>query len=72
MYCHEIGHAENKVDDNNAILKRMEARQNSSDNETTLRNKLLAFKIIVAVFIAVFFAFGVAFFYQDNKIEHLK
>ena len=68
----EIGHTENKVDDNNAILKRMEARQNSSDNETTLRNKLLAFKIIVVVFIAVFFVFGVAFFYQDNKIEHLK
>lgn len=68
----EIGHTENTVDGNNAILKRMEARQNSSDNETTLRNKLLAFKIIVAVFIAVFFAFGIAFFYQDNKIEHLK
>lgn len=60
------------VEDNNTILKRMEARQNRSDNETTLRNKLLALKIIVAVFIAVFFAFGVAFFYQDNKIEHLK
>lgn len=68
----EIGHTENTVDDNNAILKRMEARQNRADNETTLCNKLLAFKIIVAVFIAVFFAFGVAFFYQDNKIEHLK
>ena len=68
----EIGHTENTVDDNNAILKRMEAQQNSSDNETTLHNKLLAFKIIVAVFIAVFFAFGVAFFYQDNKIERLK
>ena len=68
----EIGHTENTVDDNNAILKRMEAWQNRSDNETTLRNKLLAFKIIVAVFIAVFFAFGVAFFHQDNKIEHLK
>lgn len=68
----EIGHTENTVDDNNAILKRMEARQNRADNETTLRNKLLAFKIIVAVFIAVFFGFGVAFFHQDNKIEHLK
>lgn len=68
----EIGHMENTVDDNNAILKRMEALQNRSDNETTLRNKLLAFKIMVAVYTAVFIAFGVAFFLQDNKIEHLK
>lgn len=68
----EIGHTENTVDDNNAILKRMEARQNSSDNETTLRNKLLAFKIVIAVYTAVFFAFGVALLLQDNKIEHLK
>lgn len=50
----------------------MEARQNSSDNETTLRNKLFAFKIVVAVFIVVFIVFGMAFFHQDNKIEHLK
>lgn len=68
----EIGHTENMVDDNNAILKRMEARQNRADNETTLRNKLLAFKIVVAVFTVVFIAFGVVFFFQGNKIEHLK
>lgn len=68
----EIDHTENTIDDNNAILKRMEARQNRANNETTLRNKLLALKIIVAVFIAIFFAFGVALFHQDNKIEHLK
>lgn len=68
----EIGHTENMVDDNNAILKRMEAQQNRSDNETTLRNKLLAFKIVIAEYTAVFFAFGVAFLLQDNKIEHLK
>lgn len=68
----EIGHTENTVDDNNAILKRMEARQNSSDNETTLRNKLFAFKIMVTAYTAVLIGFGVAFFYQDNKIEHLK
>ena len=68
----EIGHTENTVDDNNAILKRMEARQNRADNETTLRNKLFAFKIVVAVFIVVFIVFGMAFFHQDNKIEHLK
>lgn len=68
----EIGHTENMVADNNTILKRMEARQNSSDNETTLRNKLLAFKILVIAYSAVLIGFGVAFFYQDNKIEHLK
>lgn len=49
----------------------MEARQNSSDNETTLRNKLLAFKIIVAVFIAVFFAFGVALFHRKHTVSHV-
>ena len=68
----EIGHTENTVDDNKAILKRMEARQNRADNETTLRNKLLAFKIMVTAYTAVLIGFGVAFFYQDNKIEHLK
>ena len=68
----EISHTEKTVDDNNAILKRMEARQNRADNETTLRNKLLAFKIMVTAYTAVLIGFGVAFFYQDNKIEHLK
>lgn len=68
----EIGNMENTVTGNNAILKRMEVWQNSSDNETTLRNKLLAFKILVIVYSAVLIGFGVAFFYQDNKIEHLK
>lgn len=68
----EIGNMENTVTGNNAILKRMEVWQNSSDNETTLRNKLFAFKIVVAVFIVVFIVFGMAFFHQDNKIEHLK
>ena len=68
----EIGNMENTVTGNNAILKRMEVWQNSSDNETTLRNKLFAFKIVVAVFIDVFIVFGMAFFHQDNKIEHLK
>lgn len=68
----EIGNMENTVTGNNAILKRMEVWQNSSDNETTLRNKLLAFKILVIAYSAVLIGFGVAFFYQDNKIEHLK
>lgn len=68
----EIGNMENTVTGNNAILKRMEVWQNSSDNETTLRNKLFTLKIVVAVLAVVFIAFGVAFFYQDNKIEHLK
>lgn len=68
----EIGNMENTVTGNNAILKRMEVWQNSSDNETRLRNKLFAFKIVVAVFIVVFIVFGMAFFHQDNKIEHLK
>lgn len=68
----EIGNMENTVTGNNAILKRMEVWQNSSDNETTLRNKLFAFKIVVAVFIVVFIVFDMAFFHQDNKIEHLK
>ena len=68
----EIGNMENTVTGNNAILKRMESRRNSSGNETTLRNKLFTLKIVVAVLAVVFIAFGVAFFYQDNKIEHLK
>lgn len=68
----EIEHTENLVTDNNTILKRMEVRQNSAENETTLRNKLLAFKIMVAAYTAVFIGFGVAFLHQDNKIEHLK
>lgn len=68
----EIGNMENTVTGNNAILKRMESRRNSSDNETTLRNKLFAFKIVVAVFTVVFIVFGIGFFHQDNKIEHLK
>lgn len=68
----EIGNMENTVTGNNAILKRMEVWQNSSDNETTLRNKLLAFKILVIAYSAVLIGFGVAFFCQDNKIEHLK
>lgn len=68
----EIGHTENMVADNNTILKRMETWQNRSDNETTLRNKLFAFKIMGVAYTAVLIGFGVAFFYQDNKIEHLK
>ena len=41
----EIQNTDKKAVENNAILKRIENRQNSSENETALRNKLNAFKI---------------------------
>ena len=68
----EILNTDKKAVENNAILKRIENRQNSSDNETALRNKLNAFKIGFVINVVVFIAFGVMLLHQDNKIEHLK
>jgi len=68
----EIQNTDKKAVENNAILKRIENRQNSSDNETALRNKLNAFKIGFVINVVVFIAFGVMFLHQDNEIEHLK
>lgn len=68
----EIQNIDKTAVDNNAILKRIENRQNSSENETALRNKLNAFKIGFVINAVVFIAFGVMFLHQDNKIEHLK
>ena len=68
----EIQNTDKKAVENNAILKRIENRQNSSDNETALRNKLNAFKIGFVINAVVFIAFGVMLLHQDNKIEHLK
>lgn len=68
----EIQNTDKKAVENNAILKRIENRQNSSENETALRNKLNAFKIGFVINVAVFIAFGVMFLHQDNEIEHLK
>ncbi len=68
----EIQNNDKKVVENNAILKRIENRQNSSENETALRNKLNAFKIGFVINVVVFIAFGVMFLHQDNEIEHLK
>ncbi|WP_289754827.1 hypothetical protein [Muribaculum intestinale] len=68
----EIQNTDKKAVENNAILKRIENRQNSSDNETALRNKLNAFKIGFVINAVVFIAFGAMFLHQDNEIEHLK
>lgn len=68
----EIQNTDKKAVENNAILKRIENRQNSSDNETVLRNKLTALKIGFVINAVVFIAFGVMFLHQDNEIEHLK
>ena len=68
----EIQNTDKKAVENNAILKRIENRQNSSENETALRNKLNTFKIGFVINVVVFIAFGVMFLYQDNEIEHLK
>ncbi len=68
----EIQNTDKKAVENNAILKRIENRQNSSDNETALRNKLNAFKIGFVINAVVFTAFGAMFLHQDNEIEHLK
>lgn len=68
----EILNTDKKAVENNAILKRIENRQNSSDNETTLRNKLNAFKIGFVINAVVFIAFGILFLHQDSEIEHLK
>lgn len=68
----EILNTDKKAVENNAILKRIENRQNSSDNETALRNKLNVFKIGFVINVAVFIAFGIMFLHQDNEIEHLK
>ena len=68
----EIQNTDKIAVENNAILKRIENRQNSSDNETALRNKLNAFKIGFVINAVVFIAFGVMFLHQDNEIEHLK
>ena len=67
-----ILNTDKKAVENNAILKRIENRQNSSDNETTLRNKLNAFKIGFVINAVVFIAFGIMFLHQDSEIEHLK
>ena len=68
----EIQNTDKKAVENNAILKRIENRQNSSENETTLRNKLNAFKIGFVINAVVFIAFGIMFLHQDSEIEHLK
>ena len=68
----EIQNTDKKAVENNAILKRIENRQNSSENETALRNKLNAFKIGFVINTVIFIAFGVMFLHQDNEIEHLK
>lgn len=68
----EIQNTDKKAVENDAILKRIENRQNNSDNETALRNKLNAFKIGFVINVVVFIAFGVMFLHQDNEIEHLK
>lgn len=68
----EIQNTDKKAVENNAILKRIENRQNSSENETALRNKLNAFKIWFVINVVVFIAFGVMFLHQDSEIEHLK
>lgn len=68
----EIQNTDKKAVENNTILKRIENRQNSSENETALRNKLNAFKIGFVINVVVFIAFGVMFLHQDNEIEHLK
>lgn len=68
----EIQTTDKKAVENNAILKRIENRQNSSENETALRNKLNAFKIGFVINVVVFIAFGIMFLHQDNEIEHLK
>ena len=68
----EILNTDKKAVENNAILKRIENRQNSSENETALRNKLNAFKIGFVINVVVFIAFGVMFLHQDSEIEHLK
>ena len=68
----EIQNTDKIAVENNAILKRIENRQNSSENETALRNKLNAFKIGFVINVVVFIAFGVMFLHQDNEIEHLK
>lgn len=68
----EIQNTDKKAVENNAILKRIENRQNSSENETALRNKLNVFKIGFVINVVVFIAFGVMFLHQDNEIEHLK
>ena len=68
----EIQNTDKIAVENNAILKRIENRQNSSENETALRNKLNVFKIGFVINVVVFIAFGVMFLHQDNEIEHLK
>ncbi|WP_289747693.1 hypothetical protein, partial [uncultured Bacteroides sp.] len=68
----EIQNTDKKVVENNAILKRIENRQNSSDNETALRNKLNAFKIGFVINAVILIAFGAMFLHQDSEIEHLK
>ena len=68
----EIQNTDKKAVENNAILKRIENRQNSSENETALRNKLNAFKIGFVINAVVFIAFGIMFLHQDSEIEHLK
>ena len=68
----EIQNTDKKAVENNAILKRIENRQNCSDNETALRNKLNAFKIGFVINAVIFIAFGVMFLHQDSEIEHLK
>ena len=62
----EILNTDKKVVENNSILKRIENRQNRSDNEVN------AFKIVFVINAVIFIAFGVILLHQDNKIEHLK
>ena len=62
----EILNTDKKVVENNSILKRIENRQNRSDNEVN------AFKIVFVINAVIFIAFGVMLLHQDNKIEHLK
>ncbi len=68
----EIQNTDKKAVENNAILKRIENRQNCSEYETALRNKLNAFKIVFVINAVIFIAFGIMFLHQDSEIEHLK
>ena len=62
----EILNTDKKVVENNSILKRIENRQNRSDNEVN------AFKIVFVINAVIFIAFGIMFLHQDSEIEHLK
>ena len=67
----EILNTDKKAVENNAILKRIENRQNCSEYETALRNKLNAFKIVFVINAVIFIAFGIMFLHQDLSLIHI-